>query len=170
MLETAQGAAEFDAIVVLFDPDEDPAESERQFFERDWDRSAQSEVRLDRSTAPWVLHFRGRKRHVHLIPWRTPADARFDGLSNEHNLERVLIEGLVRSGAPLGSWVERTAADLLAQPNAADHGWKRAFRLWYVAVSPLSLLEESFAKRLLNSRDFEACRAADRLHGPARLG
>ncbi len=151
-----------DMVAVCFDPDGDSEAKEFAFFKSDFKESALKSRRAGELTSTdGRLSFRINRRDVTVLPapWRTPSDVAFDGLpTDEHNLERVLISGILDSAlAPkLVTW----AQDATAQIHAliGKHGWKRAFRIWSAALHPDS---ESFVDRLMQDPALSpACLAA----------
>jgi len=147
-LLTIQGGATErpEALVICFDPDgASPADWFRFFLKEV--PGGQDRLRID-------------SREVRIIPapWYRSEAATFASLPDEHNLERILIGGLLASdeGARLRGWAEEATSGLM--PLVQRHGWKRAFRIWCAATFPDS---EAFVDRLLQDEATrDACLAA----------
>jgi hypothetical protein len=77
-------------------------------------------------------------RQVKLLygAWRPETDTPFDGLRDEHDLERVLIQGVLASpiDSALRAWAEDATSHLTKL--RPDRGWKRAFRVWNAPSIP----------------------------------
>jgi hypothetical protein len=148
-LLTIQGAATErpETLIVCFDPDGTMAADHFSFFTR--------EVAGLSPAEGGAYHHTVGARVVRIIPapWHRADAAAFASLPDEHNLERILIGGVLASaeGARLRGWAEEATTDLMSLVQR--HGWKRAFRMWCAAVFPDS---EAFVDRLLQD---EATRA-----------
>lgn len=148
---------------VCFDPDNDDEDRERKFFEREFKsigEKAQGAGPLE-TIAPGEYSFKkaGREGRVLLAPWRV-AGGGYTNLPDEHNLERVLIQGILAGSPPasLESWA--TDATRTLYELTRDHGWKRAFRLWNAALHP-DTSESSFVDAVLQRGGLQhACFAA----------
>jgi len=145
LLMLAQGAAATrpSRIAACFDPDRDIPELDRGFLKRDVRFAAAvaadfSSVQVGHVSVPLAL-----------AAWRAPSDAVFDSADGaEHDLERVLIAGLLTQPAQTADhqWAEATTSTLLRL--RADHGWKRALRILNAWHAP-QVADESFVDRLL---------------------
>lgn len=141
-LLTLQGGATErpDALVVCFDPDVATEAEHFAFFQREVPNLSAGER--------GAYHLNVGNRDVKIVPapWHRPDASSFASLPDEHNLERILIGGLLASaeGARLRGWAEQSTTGLMSLVQR--HGWKRAFRMWCAAVFPDS---EAFVDRLL---------------------
>lgn len=147
-----------DAVAICFDPDTDAPDVEWRFFEHDWKREGERERKagpLVHQRGAWWAKIRGRDVRILPAPWRSGADAMFDGLPDDHCLERVMITGLTRTSIEnrVAKWVEDATRDLVAL--VPEHGCKRAFRLWNAALHPD--VESLVAKLLQNSTTRGPC-------------
>ena len=135
-LLTIQGGATErpESLVICFDPDGAPPSEWFNFFLKEVP-GEQMNVTID-------------SRNVRILPapWHRAESAAFASLPDEHNLERILIGGLLTSeaGVRLRGWAEKATSDLM--PLVQRHGWKRAFRIWCAATFPDS---EAFVDRIL---------------------
>jgi hypothetical protein len=144
-LDAAEGTAGLrpEVILVCFDPDSDTRDTEFAFFKRDFD-----EVRGTRAgplKEDGSFEMADRVVRVEAAPWRLDGAAAFGGLPDHHNLERVLLTGVLRAmaGDPLVAWADQATGALVRL--VTDHGWKRAARLWSAALRP----HEAFVDALL---------------------
>ncbi len=160
-LDAATGIATHraDWIVVCFDPDGDRAEQEFAFFRRDFESLRKGSV----GALGEDLHFKNGDREVRIVPapWRLDHPASVPGAPDDHqNLERVLLTGVLQAlqNDPLEAWAREATTSLMQ--IVADHGWKRAFRVWNAALRPKTE-HESFADGLLQEqRTKEPCHQA----------
>jgi hypothetical protein len=172
-IDAAQGTAAYrpEIVVVCFDPDTDPEPSEFQFFATHFEEvrgTRAGPLVIDPTSGATTFQVGDRTVRVVPAPWRLDAAPGFAGLPNEHNLERVLITGLlsVLSSDPRTAWAAQTTAALTAL--VSDHGWKRAFRIWSAALVPSA---EAAVDALLQRREAkDGCLAALRdAHGWQRI-
>lgn len=145
-----------DIVAVCFDPDEDPAPTEFQFFRKSFEkvRGKRAEaLSQDPATGQLSTRIDGRSVQVVPAPWRLQTASGFDGLGDEQNLERVLISGVLQAlkEDPRLAWAEKATSDLFAIESR--HGWKRAFRIWNAALWPRS---DSFVDGLLQEPSVKA--------------
>jgi hypothetical protein len=158
-IDAAEGGAitRPDAVVVCFDPDGEPAPSQFDFFAAGFEAvRGQRAGPLDKATLSFVLG--GRTIRVLEAPWRLDNPASFDSLADEHNLERILITGILQAigGGQVAAWEESGTSELMKL--VSDHGWKRAFRIWNAGLAPKS---EQFVDALLQNDAVKAhCLAA----------
>jgi hypothetical protein len=148
-LLTLQGGATErpEMLVVCFDPDGATEAEHFAFFQREVP-----------SLSAGHLNVGNRDVKIIPAPWHRPDASPFASLPDEHNLERILIGGLLAcaEGARLRGWAEQSTSDLMSLVQR--HGWKRAFRMWCAAVFPDS---EAFVDRLLQDEATKAgCLAA----------
>lgn len=134
-LELAEGGSgnRPDAIGVIFDPDADRPERELAFFTKDYNRLSQTEQRgskLKETKGGFLVTINGRDVRILAAPWRSLQPTRFDDLPNEHDLERVLISGILDAYGDdeLVDWALESTTKL--RELVEGHGWKRAFRIW----------------------------------------
>jgi hypothetical protein len=159
VLDVAEGASDTrpDTVGVVFDPDLDLPQRQFAFFERDYNTLSQQRrrgSRLERRSRrgsrqqEYIVTINNRSVRILLAPWRSTHPVGFDNLSNEQDLERVLIEGILASNVDrcLHNWALVSTQEL--RNLVTDHGWKRAFRIWNAALQPKS---ESFVDKLLEA-------------------
>jgi len=141
-----------ETLIVCFDPDGATDAEHFSFFLREVPNLSAAEH------GAYRLTMGTRDVKIVLAPWHRPDATSFASLPDEHNLERILIGGLLASaeGTRLRGWAEQSTSNLM--PLVQRHGWKRAFRVWCAAVFPDS---EAFVDRLLQDESTrEACLAA----------
>ncbi len=161
--ELASGTASRrpESIAICFDPDDDAAPNENDFLVRDF-RAFHASGLLDHeldtdAEGGFLLRLGTTSIAIRSAPWRSDSALEFAGLPDHHCLERVLITGILRSTVAAGAteWA-RSSTEALRQ-LVADHGWKRAFRVWsaYFAYDTDSIVD-----RLLQHHDTrDACTA-----------
>jgi uncharacterized protein YegP (UPF0339 family) len=158
------GAAR-DAVLVSFDPDDETGPArEFAFFEKQFKAAATkagSQAALQREP-DGTYRFKLQAHTIELLalPWRTPTNPGFDGLSDEQNLERVLIEGIVAglAATPELEWATSAATSL--RELASDHDWKRALRIWNAALVPKTAEHSFIANLFHDARTKASCRKA----------
>lgn len=154
VLDATQGTSSErpDRVMVSFDPDLDPPARELAFFEKAFEDLRRRRAGPLQHDDRGRLCFRVNDRDVLIFPaaWRSSAQG-FAGLPEEHNIERLLVEGILASRPtpdPMSTWVDDTTTALMALVK--DKGYKRALRIWSAALAPDS---ESFAARLLEMHE-----------------
>jgi hypothetical protein len=144
-----------DLIGVCFDPDDVPEADEFAFFKTAFGEL--KEPNLGPLAEDLTFDLKGTALRILPAPWRTGA-APFYGLPDHHNLERVLLGGVlsVHGADALGMFGDETTRRLMTL--VAGHGYKRAFRMWNAAAAPDA---EGFVDRLLQLAKYkDACLAA----------
>lgn len=162
-LDTAEGKAitRPDMIGVVFDPDKDSSNKEFEFFIKDYNKLSRGERRgstLQSKGNDHIVNINRREVTILHAAWRADSPVTFDKIPDEHDLERVLIGGILDAyrGKDIAGWAEESTTKLI--DLVKDHGWKRAFRIWNAALEPKA---ESFADKLLQSKDTKsACMKA----------
>lgn len=97
------------------------------------------------------------KARLLLLPWTVSAPV-FDGLSDEHNLERVAVLAASQAEAATAPLIEEWLASLARMKGAEARQWKAATLLWHAATWP-KVPEASFFDKVFE-QDREMAAAA----------